>query len=147
MSRINQLILSLYAGLFVFLVPLTKVSAQRPIGGCDVDDKVCQLGYNASSGTGNIISVIVQFIFVIAVILALGFLVYGGIKWLTSGGDKDAVASARSTIIAAIIGLIIIFLSYFILNFILLFLTGDGISTLQIPRIIGDSGGSGTSQE
>lgn len=89
----------------------------------------------AGQGIGNIIGDIVQFIFVIAVILALGFLVYGGIRWLTSGGDKDAVATARGTIIAAIIGLIIIFLAYFILNFILLFLTGQTFDQIQIPSL------------
>ncbi|MDP3941300.1 MAG: pilin [bacterium] len=92
---------------------------------------------NLPNATGTVVSSIVNFIFVIAVILALGFLVYGGIRWITSGGDKGGVENARNTIIAAIIGLIVVFLAYFILNLVLQFLTGKGITDLEIPTITG----------
>jgi hypothetical protein len=38
-----------------------------------------------------------------------------------SGGDKQGLQTAREHVIAAIIGLVIVFLTYFILNFILRF--------------------------
>ena len=57
-------------------------------------------------------------IIIIAIVLALIFLIWGGIRWILSGGDKAKVESARSTIIAAIVGLIIIFLSWFIISII-----------------------------
>lgn len=82
---------------------------------------------------GSVIGTLVQFLFVIAVILSLGYLVFAGIKWITSGGDKDRVAGARSMIIAAIVGLIVVFLSYVVLNLVLTFLTGSGLSGIQIP--------------
>ena len=59
---------------------------------------------------------IMTFLFVGASLLALGFLIYGGIKWITSGGDKAGVESARNTIVYAIIGLIIVFFSFAIVN-------------------------------
>lgn len=79
----------------------------------------------------------VNFLFIIAVVAALLYLVWGGLKWLTSGGDKTAVQAAREHILAAIIGLVIIFLSYFILNFILVFFLGAnfGIANFSIPTI------------
>jgi len=92
---------------------------------------------------GGVVGQVVQFIFVIAVILALGFLVYGGIKWITSGGDKSNVETARGTIIAAIIGLIIVFLAYVILNLIINFLTGNDLGTLSVPSIQQLSNSSG----
>lgn len=55
---------------------------------------------------------------VISTILAIFFLIYGGIKWITSGGDQKAVESARKTVTYAIIGLCVIFASFMILNFI-----------------------------
>ena len=70
---------------------------------------------------GTLIGPLVSLIFVVAVVAALLYLVYGGFKWLTSGGDKAAVAGAREHIIAAIIGLVIIFLSYFILSILVQF--------------------------
>lgn len=66
----------------------------------------------------NAISALLTFAVVIGILLALGFLVFGGIKWITSQGDKAAVEGARGTIVAAIVGLVLIFLSIFILNLI-----------------------------
>src|SRR5476649_1545107 len=69
----------------------------------------------------NIIPGLVTTIFILAIVVALFYLIWGGFKWLTSGGDKGQVQAAREHIVAAIIGLIIIFLSHFILNIFLNF--------------------------
>lgn len=61
---------------------------------------------------------IIQLIFVLGVIIALIFLIYGGIKWVLSGGDKSAVETARNHIVAAIIGLIIVVGAFFIIGLI-----------------------------
>ncbi|MDP3941301.1 MAG: pilin [bacterium] len=112
------------------------VFAATSLGLCanNANDPSCKL---ASFSIASVLGSIVQFIFVIAVILALGFLVYGGIRWITSGGDKEGVAKARGTIIAAIIGLIVIVFSYFILNFVLTFLGVGGLGGVTIPSITG----------
>ena len=83
---------------------------------------------------GPLIGTLIQFVFVLATIVALFFLIYGGFRWLVSGGDKTQVGAAREHIVAAIIGLVIIFLSYFILNLILSFF-GISLSNLSIPNI------------
>jgi hypothetical protein len=66
--------------------------------------------------------------------LALFFLIWGGIRWITSGGDKGKVEEARKHIVAAIIGLVVAFLAYFIIQIILTIFGLGSISTLQIPR-------------
>ncbi len=48
--------------------------------------------------------------------LAIGYLMYGGIKWITSRGDKVAVESARRHIVAAVIGLVVVVSAFFILQ-------------------------------
>lgn len=73
---------------------------------------------NATSGIEKIIQFGVTTLMVVSTILALLFLIYGGIKWITSGGDKAGVETARKTITYAIIGLVIILASFLILNFI-----------------------------
>ncbi len=89
-----------------------------------------------ASSFSTIVGTVIQLIFAIAIIVALLYLIWGGFKWLTSGGDKQAVASAREHIIAALIGLVIIFLSYFILNILVgFFIPGANISTINIPSI------------
>ena len=55
---------------------------------------------------------------ILTVILSLIFLILGGIGWITSGGDKQKVSSARSRITYAIIGLIVALLSFFIVGIV-----------------------------
>ncbi|MBI2032064.1 MAG: hypothetical protein HYV38_03200 [Candidatus Levybacteria bacterium] len=60
----------------------------------------------------------IELLIVGGILLALVFLIYGGVQWITSGGSKGGVEAARNKIIYAIIGLVVIFLSFFIINFI-----------------------------
>ncbi|HRN96040.1 MAG TPA: pilin [Candidatus Levybacteria bacterium] len=61
-------------------------------------------------------------LFVIAILATLAFLIWGGISWITSGGDKEKLEKARKTIIYAIVGLVVVLLSVVIMNFIGTFL-------------------------
>lgn len=95
---------------------------------------LCQLSLSSFS---NVVGLAIQLIFVLAIIVALFYLIYGGFRWLTSTGDKQQVQVARDHIVAAIIGLVVIFLSYFILNILLGFFTNNtvNLSNLQIPAL------------
>jgi len=48
-----------------------------------------------------------------------GLIIYAGYLWMTAGGNDDQVGKAKKIIIAAIIGAIIVFISYAISNFVL----------------------------
>lgn len=72
-----------------------------------------------SNGGGKIIGIGLEFFLFACIILALGFLVWGGLTWVWSEGDKSKVESSRKTIIYAIVGLLICFVSFFAVNFIL----------------------------
>lgn len=61
---------------------------------------------------------VITVIFSLAIFLAVVYLMYGGIKWMTSRGDKTAVESARKHIMSAIIGLIVVAGTFFILQVI-----------------------------
>lgn len=78
---------------------------------------------------------VITFAFIGAVIIALLFLIYGGIKWITSGGDKTGVEEARNHVVAAIVGLIIVFLSYFIINIVVFLFTGKNLLQLELPTL------------
>ncbi|HEX7042525.1 MAG TPA: hypothetical protein VF189_04700 [Patescibacteria group bacterium] len=86
---------------------------------------------------GKVIANAINLLFVVAALLALGFLILGGIKWLTSQGEKEGIGKARETIVAAVVGLIIIFLSYLIVNFILNLFVGVNLFNLTLPTITG----------
>ena len=83
---------------------------------------------------------IINIVFVVAVIIALAFLIYGGIKWIVSGGDKAKVEGARNTIVAALIGLVLVFLAYFILRIVfqLFGLTFSGTFGIENISIFGN---------
>jgi hypothetical protein len=63
--------------------------------------------------------------------IALALFMYGGFLWMTAAGDPAKVKKGQQTIIAATIGLAIIFLSYTLVNFVLSSLTGLGEETEQ----------------
>lgn len=60
---------------------------------------------------GALITALVPSIFSIAAMLALLFLIWGGIRYMTARGDPKAMDAARGTITSAIIGLIIVLLA------------------------------------
>lgn len=63
-----------------------------------------------------------QVLLTVTVILALVFLIWGGISWVMSEGDKTKLQSARNTVIFSIVGLITSLLSFLIVNLIGYFL-------------------------
>lgn len=66
----------------------------------------------------NIIRALIGLAFIIAVLMALAFLILGAIKFITAGGDAKAWGAAKQQILFAIIGLIIVFVAFLIVNII-----------------------------
>ena len=52
-------------------------------------------------------------------IIAVIMLIVGGIKYVVSGGDSKKVTDAKNTVLYAIIGLVIAFLAFAIVNFVI----------------------------
>jgi amino acid transporter len=52
-------------------------------------------------------------------LIAVAFLIYGGFRYITSAGNEETAEAAKKTIQNAIIGLIIIILSYTIVTVII----------------------------
>jgi uncharacterized membrane protein len=60
-----------------------------------------------------------QWILGISGSLALAFFIYGGFTFLISGGSSERVTKGKTILINSVIGLVIIFCSFMIVNFIL----------------------------
>lgn len=86
---------------------------------------------------GPVVGSFITLAFVVVGLVALAFLIYGGFKWLISEGDKTNVEAARNHIVAAIIGLIVIFLSYLVVNLLLSFVTGGKVTlnSITLPSL------------
>jgi hypothetical protein len=67
---------------------------------------------------GSIISSAVALVLIIAAVVFFFMLVIGGIRWITSGGDKGQTEAARGQITAALVGLVIVFAAYAIVSII-----------------------------
>lgn len=67
-----------------------------------------------------------------AVVLALVFLIWGGIKWIIAAGNKERVEGAKRTIIHALVGLAITFTSFYLLNFVGQLYGIDALSSMRI---------------
>ena len=65
-----------------------------------------------------IIQIGITLFLVAGILVALVYLIQAGIQWITSGGDKQRIEQARLRIIYIIVGLIIMLLSFFIINFV-----------------------------
>lgn len=63
-----------------------------------------------------IISVGLQIFLIVVIIAALFYLVWAGIRWIQSSGDPTKIDEARKQIIFAIIGLVVAFLAFGIIN-------------------------------
>lgn len=84
----------------------------------------------------SIVNFLVQALFAIGSIAAVCYLIYGGIKWIISGGDKAGVEAARNHIIAAIVGLIIVVGTFAIISLVYDVLgLGTFTSTFTLPKI------------
>lgn len=63
-----------------------------------------------------IISGAVQLFITICIVVTIIFVVWAGIKWITSGGDKQKVASARASLTWAIVGIVLVLIAILIVN-------------------------------
>lgn len=71
-----------------------------------------------ASQVGNIIDLVLPYVFIIAGLILLFFLIAGGFQLMTSPGDEKAVASAKAKIANALIGFLLLFVSYWIVQII-----------------------------
>ena len=65
-----------------------------------------------------LVEIAITFVLMVAAIAFFFIFVIGGIKWITSGGDKGKVQAAQSQITAGLIGLVIVFAAWAILSII-----------------------------
>ncbi|HOZ55641.1 MAG: TrbC/VIRB2 family protein [Parcubacteria group bacterium ADurb.Bin316] len=88
--------------------------ATDPLGINDADFGLPSSVNDPKEAAVNIVTYLMTFLGIIAVIVIL----YGGFLWLTAGGNEDRVGSAKKTIIAGIIGLVIIIAAYAIVQIV-----------------------------
>ena len=114
-------------GLALVAIPQTSlVSAAADIknnvcGGVAIGTTAatCSDGTAENTALTNLVANIVNVLSIIVGIVAVIMIILGGFKYITSGGDSGNISSAKTTIIYAIVGLVIVALAQVIVKFVL----------------------------
>lgn len=95
---------------------------QTFVNNCPADTGVrCSEGSIAS-----IFHLIINWALAIAFIAAVIMLIYGGFRYITSAGNTETAATGKTAILNALIGIVIIVLSYIIVQIVYRFVSGSG---------------------
>lgn len=105
------------------LARLINPAINTNIGGPDV---------NGVEVTGSVIRGLINIGFIVGSIVFVTMLIWGGIQYITSGGDKENVQKSTKRITSALFGLVILFSLYVILGLISTF-TGLNLVNFSIP--------------
>lgn len=101
---------------FAYLAFSAASALAQPAGGTSIGVQVGQpaVGINPFTSISTLLSNALTIVFVVAALAVLFFLVIGAFRWITSGGEKEAIGKARGTIVNALIGLAILALAFLI---------------------------------
>jgi len=98
----------IYLALLFLLMPVTHVGqAAVTLGNPLPVNSLPELINNVIKGLLGIVGAV-----------SLLMVVIGGIQWMTSGGNSERVKRGKDTLVWAILGLVVVFLSYAIINFV-----------------------------
>ncbi len=69
---------------------------------------------NVTGSLEDMVGFVLSFVGVVFLVL----LIWGGFLWMTSGGNEESVKKARTVVVSAVIGLVIVLSAYLITQFI-----------------------------
>lgn len=133
-STIKKSLFAVLAAATLLLIPL---SAQAQFGGnpgapgAGLDDLQSASGstlpqpvsINNRSDVINLIALVISWALYLSGAVAVVFVIIGGYRYLTAGGNEETATKGRKAVVNAIIGLVIIILAYVIINVVTNFLT------------------------
>jgi len=79
----------------------------------------------AQTRVNQIVGTVINIFSVVVGIVAVIMIIFGGFRYITSGGDSGNVSSAKNTIVFAVVGLVIVALAQIIVRFVLARATGN----------------------
>lgn len=127
--------LSLIATSIVYFLSAKLAIAQTVNDTISLNNVQQNFGIGSNTPLGTIVKNSVTLIFTIAAVLVLAMLIWGGIEWVLSGGDKEKVANARKRIIGSLIGMAIVALAFLIVRVIGGIVGFDILTNLQVPSL------------
>ena len=80
---------------------------------------------NFANGEGSFISKLINILLYAIGVVSVVMLIFGGFRYVISGGQKEAVTAAKNTILYAIVGLLVAIFAYAIVDFVVSKLAGS----------------------
>jgi hypothetical protein len=132
LKSLRKKLVTLSAALSLALIPVAVPVAVSAQATPDVKGNL-GCGANLQVDTGNctpdtaggtekiqsIVTTVINIFSVVVGIVAVIMIIVGGFKYITSGGDSGNITSAKNTIVYAVIGLVVVALAQFFVQFVL----------------------------
>lgn len=119
------------------LLFLKVASAQLITDTSDMVNVTAEIATEANLGEidlGVLISRIIRIVLSFLGIIFLVLIIFSGFRWMTAGGNEEAVKKAQGTIKTAIIGLVIVLAAYSITYFVFKYLPFSGGGSMTNPN-------------
>jgi len=122
-KKINFLkVAEVVATTLLVFAPLITIAA--PWIPCDQNTQNCSGG-----NVQTLIKTVIDWMLAIAFGVAVLFLIVGGFWYVTSAGNEETAEKGKGTVINAIIGIVIIILSYVIINVVYRLVSNSNVNT------------------
>lgn len=128
MNIFSKFIVFVFSFLLVTALPVTALAL-------DGSSFPCPQGLNCSTqiSGGNVpvalnglISQVIQWLLSIALGLAVLFVVIGGFRYMVSAGNEESAEAAKNTVINSLIGIVLIILSYSVVQVVVNLVSRSG---------------------
>lgn len=131
--KLTKSVLSLFLLLAVHFFFINVVSAFDITAPTSVAQPVTN-SEAASKGVGSMITNVITLIFSFSSIAVVLYFLWGAFDWIMSGGDKEKVGSARRKMTTAIVGLLLLSLTFAIMGIISQITSVNILGDLTLPR-------------
>jgi len=114
----SVLALGLIAGAGLAVTVPVQVSAGSGVQD-QIQDGVDAVDPGGSGDLEGLITTIINVLLFLIGVLSVIMIIYGGFRFVTSGGSAESVKSAKNTILYSIVGLVVAILAFAIVNFVI----------------------------
>ena len=120
-SSIAVTVALVFSGVGLLAMPAYAAPIDKVCEGIDIvtGSEECNKGETTIDSVWVMARDVINWILIAAGIIAVGFIIWAGIRYVISGGDAEKVKKAKNTLLYAIIGLLIAALALVIVNLVL----------------------------
>lgn len=113
--------LAVFMGLSGALLPSVALAATPKSTVCETlgSDASCTQSTGNGVNLNRVIRGVINILSIVIGVAAVIMIMVGGFRYITAGGDANNVSSAKNTIIYAIVGLVVVAMAQFIVQFVL----------------------------